>query len=78
KFTDQACVIGGCNKEICQNSADESTLTNCQYRQEYVCYTQAVCEKQANGDCGWTQTEQLQSCLLQNQPSPEPQKYSAP
>ncbi len=55
------CYIGGCSSQICSDQKD--VITTCEYREEYACYKSATCEKQANGQCGWTQTEQLTACL---------------
>lgn len=55
------CFITGCNGEICSNRKDMVSI--CIFKEEYACYKQAVCEQQANGQCGWTQTPQYQSCL---------------
>lgn len=54
------CRKTGCNGSIC---AQEDTLTTCDYRPEYACYQNARCEKQTDGQCGWTQTPELQACI---------------
>lgn len=65
KFTDPSCRTGGCSGELCQNSSAEPVFTTCEYLEKYSCYAKATCEKQDNGQCGWTQTEELKSCLSQ-------------
>ncbi|GEM_PF-322289 len=55
-----ACVITGCSGEVC---ADEETITACIYREEYACYQTVICERQAGGECGWSETEELRACL---------------
>lgn len=60
---DTSCVISGCNGEIC---AAESMSSICVYKDEYACYTSAICEVQPNGKCGWTQTEELSVCVSSN------------
>ena len=57
------CVITGCSGQIC---AKEEVVTSCEYRELYDCYNTAVCEAQANGDCGWTQTSKLKQCINDN------------
>ena len=61
------CVAWGCSS---QNCGDESVvsdlLTTCEYRPVYACYWKARCERQTNGQCGWTQTPELQSCVTAN------------
>jgi hypothetical protein len=57
------CFIGGCSSQICSDSPD--VVTDCMYREEYACYQTAVCERQASGSCGWTETPALTSCLQQ-------------
>jgi hypothetical protein len=54
------CMKTGCSGEIC---ADEEKMSTCVYRSEYACYKKARCERQQNGNCGFTQTAELQSCL---------------
>lgn len=55
------CFIGGCSGQIC--SGYEGVVTTCEWREEYACYQTATCERQADGDCAWTQTGELQACL---------------
>lgn len=57
------CIVGGCSGEICQDKNEEPIFSTCLYREEYACYKKAVCERQSNGKCGWTQTEELKACL---------------
>ena len=57
----KGCYKGGCSGQIC--SDDPSVITTCEYRAEYACYKTARCERQANGQCGWTETQELQICL---------------
>ncbi|OGG02523.1 hypothetical protein A2Z33_01860 [Candidatus Gottesmanbacteria bacterium RBG_16_52_11] len=57
------CIIGGCSNQYCLTPGQEPRTSTCQWRNEYACYKDAVCERQANGACGWTQTPELTSCL---------------
>jgi hypothetical protein len=43
--------------------ADRDVITTCEYRAEYACYDSATCERQADGNCGWTETVELTNCL---------------
>jgi len=54
------CIKTGCSGQIC---ADETMMSTCEYRTEYECYKKATCERQANGNCGFTKTPALTSCL---------------
>ena len=56
-----ACYIGGCSSQVC--SDHEGVITTCEARPEYACYHDATCERQSNGDCGWTETPELDACL---------------
>ncbi len=56
------CIITGCSGQIC---ADREVSTTCEVKPEYACYQQARCERQADGQCGWTQTPEFQKCLNQ-------------
>jgi eight-cysteine-cluster-containing protein len=54
------CMKTGCSGQVC---ADKEVITTCEYRTEYECYKKAACERQANGECGFTQTAELTACL---------------
>jgi hypothetical protein len=54
------CQRTGCSGQIC---AAESVFTTCEWRDEYACYADATCERQADGGCGWTATPELDACL---------------
>lgn len=55
------CFVGGCSGQVC--SEREGVISTCQWREEYACYRGATCERQENGSCGWTQTDELRSCI---------------
>ena len=57
------CIKTGCSGQIC---ADETKMSTCEYRKEYECYKTATCERQADGNCGFTKTPPLTSCLARN------------
>jgi hypothetical protein len=65
RATDEAaaktCYVGGCSGQIC--SEEQGVISTCEWRPEYACYRDAKCEVQADGNCGWTQTAELQACL---------------
>ncbi|MEX0877289.1 MAG: Gmad2 immunoglobulin-like domain-containing protein [Candidatus Spechtbacterales bacterium] len=54
------CIVTGCSGQIC---ADEEVITTCEFREEYACYKDAICERQESSECGWTLTPQLAQCL---------------
>jgi eight-cysteine-cluster-containing protein len=58
-----ACITGGCSGTICEEEGGEGTVTTCEWRDEYACYRDATCERQDDGSCGWTQTDELAACL---------------
>lgn len=58
--SEKRCIKTGCSQQIC---ADEEVVSTCEYRSEYECYRTARCERQANGDCGFTRTPELTRCL---------------
>ena len=55
------CFVGGCSGEICSDKNDAVSI--CVWREEYACYKNAKCERQPSGECSWTQTPELASCL---------------
>lgn len=58
---EKTCYVGGCSLQVCSDR--EGLITTCEWREEYACYQTATCEVQDTGDCGWTPTEELTSCL---------------
>ena len=54
------CRRAGCSGQLC---TDRDVVTTCEWLPEYACYQQATCERQADGQCGFTQDEALTSCL---------------
>ena len=58
------CIVTGCSKELCVDESEADIVTPCVYLDEYACYKGATCEIQPNGSCGWTQTNELKSCLM--------------
>ncbi len=58
--TGKECRPTGCSGQIC---ADKEIVSTCEWRAEYACYRDAVCERQPDGQCGWTQTAGLKACI---------------
>jgi len=63
---DKSCYLGGCSGQLCGDISIKDVVTTCEYRDEYACYGPpvSVCERQLSGQCGWTETAELNSCLL--------------
>ncbi len=61
--TSGSCIVGGCSGQLCVDAAQGDVASTCEYRDEYACYKTATCERQQNGQCGWTQTATLNQCL---------------
>lgn len=62
KNSQASCFVGGCSNQLCGDQP--GAISTCEYRAEYACYKTARCERQENGQCGWTQTVELTSCLM--------------
>ncbi len=58
------CYVGGCSSQLCSDKPD--MMSDCMYREVYACYKTAVCERQTNGECGWTKNAKLEACILKN------------
>ena len=58
--SEKRCFKTGCSQQVC---SDEEVVTTCEYRSEYDCYKRAICERQRNGECGFTMTPELRRCL---------------
>lgn len=61
------CIKTGCSGTVCAEPGKE-VVTTCEYKAEYACYTDAACERQGDGSCGWTQTPALTACLANPPP----------
>ncbi len=60
----QGCVVGGCSGELCVDfSEKEKVFSTCILKPEYVCYQKAVCERQPDGKCSFTETPEFKSCI---------------
>lgn len=58
----EACYVGGCSAQICSDTPN--IASDCMYREEYGCYQKtSTCKRQSNGECGWTQTNDLKVCI---------------
>jgi len=55
------CIKTGCSSQVC---SDHDVITTCEFRPEYACYQKAVCERQRDGNCGFTKTRELTACLV--------------
>jgi eight-cysteine-cluster-containing protein len=57
-----ACKPGGCSGQVCTDK--EGLMTTCEWRESYACYQKlGVCERGADGACGWRSTNELEACL---------------
>jgi hypothetical protein len=56
------CVRAGCSDHLCVEEGIDIAST-CEWRPVYQCYQQATCERQQNGQCGFTPTHELVECL---------------
>ena len=56
------CVRTGCSGQLC---ADTQRVTTCQVVPGNACYHAAICERDADGHCGFRQTSELTACLGQ-------------
>lgn len=59
--TQEKCHVGGCSGQLCTDKPD--AISTCIYDSKFACYKSATCERQSNGECGWTATAELSACL---------------
>lgn len=58
------CIRGGCSGELCVDASKGGVASTCMWSPEFECYAKVgVCERQADGQCGWTQSTTLKNCL---------------
>lgn len=60
KSSMKPCIKTGCSNQVC---SDQTVVTTCEFRPEYECYQKATCERQSDGNCGFTKTRELTTCL---------------
>lgn len=65
------CEKGGCSGTVCTEPGKQ-VMTTCEYRPEYACYATAHCERQTDGQCGWTQNAELVACMANPPPTAGP------
>lgn len=59
------CAVGGCSGQLCIEASEIAKgggMSTCEYREEYACYKQSLCERQPSGQCGWTKTPEFETC----------------
>jgi len=56
------CIKTGCSGIICAEPGNDQ-MSTCEFKPEYACYQKAACERQTDGKCGWTQSDELVACL---------------
>lgn len=58
-----ACVAGGCSSQLCIEEGSGG-ISTCEWLAEYACYQDlGECARQADGECGWTESTELLECL---------------
>ncbi|MBX3213789.1 MAG: hypothetical protein KF850_17245 [Labilithrix sp.] len=57
------CIKTGCSGQIC---ADQDMASTCEWLPQYACYQSAICERQADGECGFRETKELKECLSES------------
>ena len=57
----EGCVRAGCSDHLCVEEGVDIAST-CEWSPVYECYQQATCERQQNGQCGFTPTHELVEC----------------
>lgn len=60
RMVDDRCRRTGCSGQLCALSPVDTT---CEWQPEYACYQTASCKRQADAQCGWTETPELLECL---------------
>ena len=61
---DADCMATGCSGQVCANA---STVTTCEFRPEYACYSQHARCGCMEGACAWSDADsQFESCLNQS------------
>lgn len=65
--TNETCIKTGCSGTLC---SDTERISTCEYKPEYICFSQTTCGRLENGECGWLDLEKLNSCLVEHRANP--------
>lgn len=58
------CVPAGCSSQLCVPKEEAPNIvTTCEWTPLYGCYQKSVCERQEDGQCGWTETPDFTACV---------------
>lgn len=58
------CIVGGCSGQLCSEATADPLMSTCEFRASYACYGKhSSCQRQPNGECGWTANAALSDCL---------------
>lgn len=61
---EDGCIVNGCNGELCVAIGSDDMASICVVMPEFACYkTLGTCKRQQDGNCGWTQTSELDQCI---------------
>ncbi len=62
--TSRTCAPAGCSSQLCVPREEAPSIaTTCEWTPLYGCYQKSVCERQENGECGWTETAAFRACV---------------
>ncbi|MEO8582057.1 MAG: hypothetical protein ABI425_05805 [Patescibacteria group bacterium] len=59
------CIRSGCSGQLCVEINAPDQISTCEYRAEYSCYQEAPCERQTDGQCGFTPSAAFTACLVE-------------
>lgn len=60
------CVVAGCSSQLCisaQEFEKNGGISTCEFLPHYMCFREATCAYQANGECGWTEDDEFKQCM---------------
>lgn len=57
------CKRTGCSGQLCVPLAADDVYTSCEFLPEFSCYQEATCEIQSDGQCGFTRSIALETCV---------------
>ncbi|MFA5025918.1 MAG: hypothetical protein WC503_05420 [Candidatus Shapirobacteria bacterium] len=62
------CIRAGCSGQLCIDKDSPNTASTCEWIEIYKCYKLADCERQSNGQCGFTSNQEFIDCQTENSP----------
>jgi hypothetical protein len=60
---EEGCMTSGCSGQYCIDESADPIISTCEWLPQYACIRMQNCERQSDGVCGFTPTEESEACF---------------